>query len=470
MKILLLNSTVPTDEVLFVRHLNCSQVSKARAIEPPVDLIILSGILSQDGHDLHYIDGAFPSVTAQHCMEYIRTRGIEAVFLLMGEVTREHDAGFARQLRAAFPGLTLVGLGDFSRLQPADTLKRMPELTGVLLDFTTQNTLRFLRGERNLVNLISQEDTVGANLLPVHERAFDIGTPRHELYGGLAYRSALAMHRKQAVTMFSFGCPYVCTFCPYEKDKYKLRGLESAKDELRHIKASGFRDIHFMDPTFAYKDDWAMELLDFMAKEIRLPWWCHTRADVLTAPMVEAFRKAGCHTVTIGVETITPEVSKAIKKEAVIEEIHSAFELCKAADIRVLAHFILGLPGETYDTNRASIDFALKENPFYASFNIIRAMPGTALGDSYIKIHGQHDKQLKEQSYAFPQQASEQSVYDVARLRDYANRRFYLRPAKLLEMAGSIRTWYDFEKMVVNGLDIFRRYGRSAKQYEQYEL
>jgi radical SAM superfamily enzyme YgiQ (UPF0313 family) len=183
---------------------------------------------------------------------------------------------------------------------------------------------------------------------------------------------------------------------------------------------------------------------------------------------VEAFRKAGCHTLTIGVETITPEVSKAIKKEAKLDEIRSAFELCKKADIRVLAHFILGLPGETYDTNLRSIDFAVASNPFYASFNIIRAMPGTALGDSYIKIHGRQDKQLREQSYAFPEQASEQNVYDVARLRDYANRRFYLRPSKILEMAASIRTWYDFEKMVVNGFDMVRRYGSKAKGYEDF--
>lgn len=470
MKVLLLNSTVPTDEVLFVRHLNCSQVSKARAIEPPVDLIILSGILSQDGHELHYIDGAFPSVTDEHCISYIRDRGIEAVFLLMGEVTREHDARFAGKLRTAFPDLILVGLGDFVRLEPSATLRRMPELSALLLDFTTPSTLGFLRGERDLPNVLSAQDSRSGNLLPVHEREFKIGTPRHELYAPLPYRSALAMHRKQAVTMFSFGCPYVCTFCPYEKDKYKLRDFESAREELRHIKACGFRDIHFMDPTFAYMQRWSMDLLEFMAKDIRLPWWCHTRADVLTEPMVEAFRKAGCHTLTVGVETITPEVSRAIKKEANIEEINGAFERCRKAGIRVLAHFILGLPGETRETNLASIRFALESNPFYASFNIIRAMPGTKLGEDYIQIHGRHDKQLAEQSYAFPERASGQNVYDVARLRDYANRRFYLRPSKVLEMARSIRTWYDFEKMVVNGLDIVRRYGKSSKQYEQYEL
>ena len=468
MNILLLNSTVPTDEVLFVRHLNCSQVSKARAIEPPVDLIILSGILSQDGHRLHYIDGAFPTVTDEFCLSFIRSNEIDAVFLLMGEVTKNHDIGFARKIRAAFPQLVLVGLGDFVRLEPSNTLRKVPELTGLLLDFTTQNTLRFLRGERNLVNIISKEDSSASNLLPVHEGEFKIGIPQHQLYGSLPYRSALAMHRKQAVTMFSFGCPYVCTFCPYEKDKYKLRDLDSARAELRHIKASGFRDIHFMDPTFCYKRNWGLELLDFMAKEIRLPWWCHTRADVLDATMVEAFRKAGCHTLTVGVETVTPEVSKAIKKEAKIEEIRSAFELCKKANIRVLAHFILGLPGETYDTNMDSINFALETNPFYASFNIIRAMPGTALGDSYIKVHGRDEKQLQEQSYAFPEHASGQSVYDVARLRDYANRRFYLRPSKVLEMATSVRTWYDFEKMVVNGLDIVRRYGKNSKSYEEF--
>ena len=468
MNILLLNSTVPTDEVLFVRHLNCSQVSKARAIEPPVDLIILSGILAQDRHKLSYIDGAFPNVTDEFCLSYIRENEIEAVFLLMGEVTKNHDIAFARKIRAAFPALVLVGLGDFVRLEPSNTLQKVPELTGLLLDFTTQNTLRFLRGERNLVNIISREDSGASNLLPVHEKDFNIGTPRHELYGSLPYRSALAMHRRQAVTMFSFGCPYVCTFCPYEKDKYKLRDFDSARKELLHIKQSGFRDIHFMDPTFAYKRKWGLELLEFMAMDIQLPWWCHTRADVLDATMVEAFRKAGCHTLTIGVETITPEVSKAIKKEAKVEEIRSAFELCKKANIRVLAHFILGLPGETYETNMQSINFAVETNPFYASFNIIRAMPGTALGDSYIRIHGRDEKQLPEQSYAFPEQSSAQNVYDVARLRDYANRRFYLRPSKVLQMATAIRTWYDFERMVVNGLDIVRRYGSKSKRYEEF--
>ena len=41
-------------------------------------------------------------------------------------------------------------------------------------------------------------------------------------------------------------------------------------------------------------------------------------------------------------------------------------------------------------------------------------------------------------------------------------------PSKVLQMATAIRTWYDFERMVVNGLDIVRRYGGKSKGYEEF--
>jgi radical SAM superfamily enzyme YgiQ (UPF0313 family) len=456
MKILLLN---PPADTIFVRRANyCSDTAKGRYREPPVDLVILSGVLAQS-HDVSFMEGVAPGVTAEDCYQRIADDGIEAVVMLMALVSRATDIPFVRELRRRFPHLLIVAGGDVVRFATGDLLRDCPELDALLLDYTSPSILRFFAGERRgLQNLICREEAGSRPLAAVMERVFDIPVPRHELFIDSRYRSAVSVHRRQAVTIMSFGCPSRCNFCPLETINYRLREMESAKAEMRYIKELGFRDILFSDATFAAAPKWTEEFLEFMATEIQLPWWCHTRADTLNEKLVKLMKRAGCHTITIGVETASDEINANFEKDTDVALTRQAFDLCRKAGIRTLGHFIVGLPGETVETTQRSIEYAIELDPFYASFNIAEAMAGTSFGDEYRERFGEEAKQDRFLSQFFPAQTSGLTFEQAKSLRNEAVRRFYFRPAKMARLLFSARSWYELEKLAVNGIELLRRY------------
>lgn len=454
LRVLLFNCPSPPGDYPFNRANYCCDFSKASYGKQPIDLVILSGLLASS-HAVSFVDGASPGFRYERLVEILRARQIRCVVLLMGEASREADVSFVRRLRGDAPGVKLVGTGDLFRFAPGECLAAIPELDALLLDFTSPSLLRFLAGGADLPNLVSRRDR-RAPPRPSREPRFDIGPPLHELFESAHYRPALARNSRVAETLFSFGCPHSCRFCVMENIAYVPRELSSARRELLRINQLGFEEIHFCDATFAAHREWAVELLDFMQRQSRQVWWASTRADVIDADLARRMARAGCHTLTMGVETATDSVNQAFAKRIGREQVKEAFAICKAAGLRTLAHFILGLPGETVDTLRESLDFVKQLDPFYVSFNIMETWPGTSFGDEYRQRHGTHPNRVAGTSHFYPDRES-LPLETVLSARDEGMRRFYLSPRRWLRYALSIRTRYDLERFVRNGWEILRR-------------
>jgi hypothetical protein len=90
-------------------------------------------------------------------------------------------------------------------------------------------------------------------------------------------------------------------------------------------------------------------------------------------------RKAGCHTVSFGVESANPEILKTIRKGITLEQVLAAVSLCVEVGITPQVSFILGLPGETPETVRETIAFGerLKEMGALHGFHLLAPFPGT---------------------------------------------------------------------------------------------
>jgi radical SAM superfamily enzyme YgiQ (UPF0313 family) len=98
-------------------------------------------------------------------------------------------------------------------------------------------------------------------------------------------------------------------------------------------------------------------------------------------------KEAGCRLLIVGYESGDPQILKNIKKGATVERARQFTKDCKKLGLVVHGDFILGLPGETKETIRRTIDFAKELDVETIQVSVAHAYPGTELYD-YAKDNG----------------------------------------------------------------------------------
>jgi radical SAM superfamily enzyme YgiQ (UPF0313 family) len=102
---------------------------------------------------------------------------------------------------------------------------------------------------------------------------------------------------------------------------------------------------------------------------------------------LEAMKQAGCRLLIVGFESGDPQILKNIKKGATVERALTFAKDCRELGLAVHGDFVLGLPGETKESIRKTINFAKKLDVDTIQVSIAHALPGTELYD-YVKTNG----------------------------------------------------------------------------------
>ncbi len=92
-------------------------------------------------------------------------------------------------------------------------------------------------------------------------------------------------------------------------------------------------------------------------------------------------KEAGCRLLIVGYESGDPQILKNIKKGATVERARDFTRDCHKLGLIVHGDFILGLPGETRETIRRTIDFAKELDVETIQVSIAHAYPGTEFYD-----------------------------------------------------------------------------------------
>jgi len=87
----------------------------------------------------------------------------------------------------------------------------------------------------------------------------------------------------------------------------------------------------------------------------------------------------------MGFESGDQESLKLIKKGITLEQSIKAVKLLRKYNVESAGFFMLGLPGETEEKMKATVEFARKLSPDYAKATILVPLPGTVLFDDFKK-------------------------------------------------------------------------------------
>jgi hopanoid biosynthesis associated radical SAM protein HpnJ len=183
----------------------------------------------------------------------------------------------------------------------------------------------------------------------------------------------------------SRGCPAMCTFCLWPQThsghRWRLRSSDDVANECRWALENfpGMKEIFFDDDTFNYRKDRTIELCSKL-KKLNFTWSCTSRVTT-DYDTLKAMKEAGCRLLIVGYESGDQQILKNIKKGATIDMAQRFTANCKKLGLIIHGDFIVGLPGETPDTIRKTIDWAKKLDVETIQVSLGHAFPGTEFYD-----------------------------------------------------------------------------------------
>lgn len=186
------------------------------------------------------------------------------------------------------------------------------------------------------------------------------------------------------------GCPFPCTYCAarmYDQlydgiGQYgRRRSIASVMAELDAIRAAGpLSYVIFLDDTFTIHHPWVFEFCREFPGRIGVPFSIHARAETMNPRLIDALAAAGCRHVVYGVESGSERVRREVMKRPVTNErLVEVFRRTKETGILVTANYMIGVPGETRDDLRATIDLHHRLDPLDFGYFVFYPFPGTQL-------------------------------------------------------------------------------------------
>ena len=452
-----------------------------KSTSPPLGLLYVAAFAERAGHHVRVMD-----VNA----EELQFDDIEAAL---------------REQQPSWVGLTAVTAQIKSAHRIAEIVKRVSQDTKVVIGGVHATALpeEVLRddnvdyiirdeGEHSFCALLAGEplESVGGlsyrsghALQPVaHNRPTtpiedldSLPTPAYHLVPFERYKPAVGAYRRlPAINMtMTRGCPGKCTFCNSAETALRTRSAEHIVDEIEQLQARyGIREVSFYDDTFTiYKQNVARMCDLIVERRIDLTWSCFARTDCVSPPLLSKMRRAGCHQILFGIESADPVVLEAIRKPIDIELTRKAVRLVQDAGIAVRAAFMFGNPGETVESIRRTIDFAIELDPDLALFNITTPYPGTqmfewAKRNGYLRTLDWSDYDLANTVMHLPSISPE----DIDRMYKTAYREFYFRPKFLFRRLLAMRSLQEIRmnvqamRSILFARSTTRAAGRSTKK------
>jgi radical SAM superfamily enzyme YgiQ (UPF0313 family) len=208
----------------------------------------------------------------------------------------------------------------------------------------------------------------------------DMPIPMHELLPLQKYRMPL-IKGPFTFIVTSRGCPAGCTYCiKHVSYQYsaRLRSPELLIEEMWQLKRLGIHNIHMYADLFTVNREQVIELCKLMIQEeINIKWTCNSRVDYVDEEMLKLMGRAGCWLISWGIESGNEQILRHARKGAYPDKAEKALRWAKNAGIKNWGYFIIGLPGETEETIRETIDFSKKLPLDIALFHVAAPYPGT---------------------------------------------------------------------------------------------
>lgn len=358
---------------------------------PPLGLAYIAAVLEKNDIDVEILD-MYAQTTSIKDLENILSRkqpkivGITCLTPFVSAVFK-----IAKLVKDTIDATVIVG-GAHATALPKEILSEN-SIDYVVLgegEYTMlELSKHFLKGENKLENINGIAYNDHGKFHKNNDREFiqdldKIPFPSRKLLPNDKYNATHFSGKKITSIITSRGCPYSCIFCDYRflmGPKFRRRSPENVVDEIEKcINELGVDYINFKDSTFTFNEEWIGKFCKTIeTRKINIKWDCNGRVNLVTKDMLTKMKKAGCVLISYGIESGNQNILDFANKNIVVRQSVNAVKMTKETGIEVLSYFIIGLPGENWDSIEQTIKLAITLESDYTQFSLATPFPGTPL-------------------------------------------------------------------------------------------
>lgn len=259
-----------------------------------------------------------------------------------------------------------------------ETLLEIAQNAGAGLRASPSDWLRHVRGV-----VYKQDGAIVHN--PPRPPVSDLDSlpfPAHHLLGLENYAPHPNLGVKSQGILTYRGCPMGCVFCLNPQGRrVRRRSPSKVVDEMARV-VNGFdvRGFNFYDNLFGLHRKHTLAVCEEIAgRKLDVIWESWTAGDLVDTELARKMKAAGCVRVGFGAESGDDEVLDKAQRGFHTAQHQAGIHALRAAGLKVAAFFMVGLPGESEESVRRTVEFARRCGADEVCLSLHRPYPGTAV-------------------------------------------------------------------------------------------
>lgn len=362
--------------------------------EIPIGLCYLGAVLEKAGHKVTILDGQLCPNTGRELESLLLKDDFDLVGFSAVTPSSSRAARLAKITKETKPNVFTVLGGVHATVTGPDVLNEMPEIDVAIFnegEATILALIEYLRGKHILKTINGIAFRENGQIIQTQPRALienldSLPYPAYHLIDVFRYTPPPGLFFKLPIISMisSRGCPFRCNFCADRiiwQGRYRFRQPKAVVDEMEFwAKTYGIKEVKFLDSTFTIGRDRIVEFChELINRNLGLLWRCSSRVDQEDLELLKLMRKAGCCSISFGIESGSDEILEKMNKNISVEKIKQTVKWSKEAGLETKGFFIMNYPGETVETTEQTISLSQDLDLDFAGFNLTIPYKGTKM-------------------------------------------------------------------------------------------
>lgn len=229
-------------------------------------------------------------------------------------------------------------------------------------------------------------------------------------------------YEKMLNTYLSKGCYNKCAYCynpEFHRSTRRCRPLSQVIREMKYLSEKyGADGFDFTDDAMFVSRKEVVDFCDALKEaQLDICWSGYLSVGILnTLEDYKMMFDAGCRSMIFGIESGSERVLKSVNKRVRLDKVVSNLELCHKSGIVPIAMFIIGLPGETQEDLKASVELTKQLKGTAVAWGYFTPLPGSKCYRDLVES-GKIEKVRKLEDFARIKE-TEDLVINVTEIED----------------------------------------------------
>lgn len=422
----------------------------------PIWLGYATGTLEKEGHQVRLIDAPADNISLTDLEKYTEASKPELIVLDTSTGSIFSDVHVAESLKKNNPRANICLVGPHATAVPDEVFEISSQIDFIArgeYEYTLRDLARCIENKGNLDDVLGISYQKDGTVIHNQPRPFIQDLDSLPFVSKVIKKHLNIRNYSLDFVLYPYtdimtgrGCPFKCSFCLWPKtitgNRYRMRSLDNVFEEINYIlrEMPSINEISIDDDTFTIDKRKVTEFCERILKNnYKFSWSANCRPNVDDLDLLKLMKRAGCRVFAVGFESGSQKILNNIQKGIRVEEMKLFSRLCKKAGIQIHGDFVIGLPGETKETVRQTIELAKEIHPDTFQLTVAVPFPGTEFyrwlkENKYLVTENYNDwldaKGSQNCVISYPELSREEIIKSVRRgILEYHLRAKFLRSA-----------------------------------------